>query len=352
MATKPRTEARGRSALALALVQPQSELPISGKVPRQQSWEWAQLRKLVGTQVDKFLMLVPEVLSDDDHMVIHKIRVASRRVEQFLDLLYPKPRPKYVRNLRRNVKRCRHLLGEIRNCDVLLGVVEITISTSETADAAAWKVVGEYLKGRRLRRARVAFEKISRIKFAPSYVRLKQDLNSNGTCFEMAPKYEIAELGENWGLKLVRRRLVLALENRWRAFEAAVEDSRRHQYEPVIHGVRIATKRLRYLVEVMDKLGVNGSTDVLTWLRTLQRAIGEWHDLEVLEHIINTLLSHGKFRPHRPGLAVRVERLILENREIKSASEARFSGMTWQSREYRETEKWISGLLSSHGIVD
>jgi CHAD domain-containing protein len=350
MATKPRTEARGRSALAL--MQPQSELPINGKDPRQQSCEWAQLRKHAGTQVDKFLMLVPEVLSDDDHMAIHKIRVASRRVEQFLDLLYPKPRPKYVRKLRHDIKRCRRVLGEIRNCDVLLGLVETTISTSETADAAAWKVVGEYLKGRRLRRARVTFEKISRIKFAPSYVRLKQDLNSNGTCFEMAPKCEIAELGENWGSKLVRRRLVLALENRWRAFEAAVEDSRRHRYEPVIHGVRIATKRLRYLVEVMDKLGVSGSADALAWLRGLQRAIGEWHDLEVLEHIINTLLSHGKFRPHRPELAVRVERLILENREIKSASEARFSAMTWQSSEYRETEKWISGLLSSHGIVD
>jgi CHAD domain-containing protein len=340
---KPRTGGNG----SLAPIAGEPKRPLQRKAPRQESWEWVKLRSLARRQIDKFLLLVPEVLRDEDRMAIHKIRVATRRVEQILVLLYPKPRPKYVRNLLRNAKHCRRILGEIRNCDVLMGIAEAAILRGDAANLSAWEAVREYLQGRRARKSPALFQKLSRIQFALPYVKLKGALDTDGVCFDMVPENEIAELGDNWGFKLVHRRIVLSLENRWRTFEIAVEDSRAHPDEPVIHGVRIATKKLRYLAEVMDKLGVVGSSEAYNWFRTLQRAIGEWHDLEVLEHVINTMMSHKNFRQRHSALTARIEKLILENREIKRKSEARFSEMTSKSAEYRETKKWISGLLQS-----
>jgi len=46
----------------------------------------------------------------------------------------------------------------------------------------------------------------------------------------------------------------------------------------VIHGVRIAAKQLRYLLEVAHEFDVAGSQATLAWLRKLRQYLGNWHD--------------------------------------------------------------------------
>jgi len=60
------------------------------------------------------------VLRGDDPDAIHDMRVASRRLQQILDLLYPKPRPQKIRKLWRTIRRDRTIFSSVRNCDVLL----------------------------------------------------------------------------------------------------------------------------------------------------------------------------------------------------------------------------------------
>jgi CHAD domain-containing protein len=314
---------------------------------------WGTTIKLARQEIDHFLSLVPKILRDDDPLAVHKMRVTSRRVEQFLILLYAKPIPQHIRRFRRNVKRCRRLLGELRNCDVLSSVAEAELSQNLNPHKEAWEAVNKYLQVRRERKAPAILRQIGRIKLVAAYVRLKRDMEAGGSCFEMVSETEIAELGNSWENQLVHRRVTLSLENRWRGFEGAIESARREPgEEELVHGIRIATKRLRYLGEVMVSLNFPGSPEIVEWLRTVQRTIGEWHDLEVLEHIIIRMLAHEEIQHDPSGLAEKLEKLILKNRKIKQTSEAAFSRMTLNSGEYRAAQKWVYGLVPGDTAED
>src|SRR5881296_1043925 len=84
---------------------------------------------------------------------------------------------------------------------------------------------------------------------------------------------------------------------------------------PVVHGVRIAAKRLRYLIEVFEEFKVAGSAEALAWLRCLQQHLGDWHDFEVLEELMIEMVARPAFLRDHLELALGVEKLILKNRD-------------------------------------
>src|SRR6516225_5055134 len=53
--------------------------------------QWVKLQGLALQQLDRFMSLEPKVLRGEDPEAIHDMRVASRRLQQFLDLIYPPP---------------------------------------------------------------------------------------------------------------------------------------------------------------------------------------------------------------------------------------------------------------------
>ncbi len=107
---------------------------------------WDKVRGLALRQLDRFMTLAPKVLRGDDPEAIHDSRVASRRLQQVLDLLYPAPCPREIRRLRRKIRRCRRALGEVRNCDVLLERVEKALARKRTARRETWAAVEQYLR--------------------------------------------------------------------------------------------------------------------------------------------------------------------------------------------------------------
>src|SRR5581483_9306293 len=64
------------------------------------------VRDLALKQLNRLVSLEAKVLKGDDADAIHDIRVATRRLQQVLDLLYPVPRPEAVRRVRRQIRRC------------------------------------------------------------------------------------------------------------------------------------------------------------------------------------------------------------------------------------------------------
>ena len=63
-----------------------------------------KVRELALRQLNRFISYEAKVLKGDDADAIHDMRVASRRLQQVLDLLYPKPRPPELRRLRRQIR--------------------------------------------------------------------------------------------------------------------------------------------------------------------------------------------------------------------------------------------------------
>ncbi|MGE5321746.1 MAG: CHAD domain-containing protein [Actinomycetota bacterium] len=303
--------------------------------------EWIKLRNLTARSLRKFISLLPQISAADNSVSIHKVRALSRRAELMLDLYYAKPSPRLAHKLRRRIKSCRRLLGKLSDHDALLAITTQSMAAASPLQKPAWKSMKEYLADHRAKIAPEILREVSDLDIPSFAARLNQEF-SNG---EEYWRGVLSDHASHQGREMVASRLRHALSHLWRQFDSAVDESRQDPCERSIHEVRIAVKRLRNLVAVMAKLKVSGSSTHLFWLRSVQRSIGEWHDLEVLEHMMTGLLLRRKFLRDHLELAVQVEQLLLQNREIKKSSEEGFVRMTRQSGEYEQMKLWVKQVM-------
>jgi CHAD domain-containing protein len=188
--------------------------------------------------------------------------------------------------------------------------------------------------------------KISKTNMAVFYVHLKGHLTVNGAKPDPAhsPKHD-AETKQP-GPELFYQRIRLALENVAKGFEDQIALSLREPSASVIHGARIATKRLRYLIEVIREFSVPGGDELLVWLRDLQHQLGKWHDLEVLEETMIEMVARPEFLRDRLEIAMGVQKLIMKNRVDKKALQEEYFTMTEDSAGFRQMKDWVAYLLS------
>src|SRR5262249_45947533 len=62
-----------------------------------------------------------------------------------------------------------------------------------------------------------------------------------------------------------------------------------------IHQLRIAAKRLRYLMEAVSRLGYGDASRAVGWLRSLQDNLGDWHDIDAFEDEVIDIVCSRKF---------------------------------------------------------
>ena len=186
--------------------------------------------------------------------------------------------------------------------------------------------------------------KIGKINLSVFYVNLKELLHRDKTQ-DHAAEHHVHDAAPS--RVDFARDLSSALESTWGRFANQIALSHNDPRPQVIHGARIATKRLRYLLEVFHEFGVPGSADALVCLRQLQKDLGDWHDLEVLEQTMIEMLARKEFlRDHLP-LAMQVEKLILRNRESKADWWRSISDCPGESAEMQRLKEWVSYLLAS-----
>lgn len=337
------------------LHQPPASLPATSngrerspanRVENAEPWEWAKLRKIALRHMDKFIELFPLVLRNEDLTAVNRMRITCRRLEQILELVYAKPRPRHIKKLRKRLKLCRHTLGRLRDCDALLVVAEQSIA-AKRPDSDAWEILRQYLHSLRRRTAENTLKRLGRVNLAVPYLRVKRDFDLNSNAGHNGHSRVMASRNAT---EIVYKRILRSLDSRWCEFALAVEKSHTDPCEHVIHRMRIAAKRLRYLTEVMAKLHIEGSKEVLTWLKSLQGTVGVWHDLEIMERLLRNIVAHRKVF-HIERLSERhIENLIRHNRVTKKESAACFFAMTRRSREYLEVKKWASGVLAGNVI--
>jgi CHAD domain-containing protein len=313
--------------------------------------EWIKLQALALQQLDRFMSLEPKVLRGTDPEAIHDMRVASRRLQQFLDLIYPPPAPRDVRRLRRRIQRCRRALGEVRNCDVLLQSVEKSLSSKRNSRRDVWETAREYLQGRRSESFDTAIRKLGKTNVAALYVALKQHLVVNGAGPEHSDSSQ--PLLESQALDAAQfyERVGGCMGNAWKEFVEKVAESHRHPHVSALHAVRIAAKRLRYLVEVIEEFDVPGSRESSTWLRGLQQHLGDWHDLEVMERALTEMVAQPRFLRDHLDTASDTLQLIRRNRRVKKRFEEKYLEVTRHSAQYEYTKGWATHLISSPAAV-
>jgi CHAD domain-containing protein len=322
-------------------------LPENKVHPAASGGEWTKVRKLAVRQLERFMSLEPKVLRGDDSGAIHDMRVASRRLQQVLDLLHPPPASGEIRKLRRVIRRCRRSLSEVRNCDVLLKSVTARLARKRAARREEWAALEDYLRQRRAKHFDKALRKISKMNVAAFYVQLKSHLTVNGNKRPRAPHHLLDAAAQGLTPEQFYERLGGNLKQVTRAFENQIEQSLADPRASVVHGARIATKRIRYLIEVIRELGVPGSDEWLVWLRHLQRHLGEWHDLEVLEQVMIEMVARPEFLRDQLPIAMGVEKLIVRNRAAKKIMKEKYLLIARDSAELRRLKEWVAYRLES-----
>ncbi len=312
-------------------------------VPR----EWARVCRLAIKQLDRCVSLEPKVLQGDDPDAIHDLRVATRRLQQVLDLLFPPPHSGELRKVRRRLRRSRRSLSEVRNDDVLLERVDAALARKHTARREAWEAIRVYLKESRSVRLDKALRKLTKANLSAIYVRLKECLPVKGNSLLAAETSDHLCAGQNLTAEQFYARISEGLKAVWEAFELEVAQSRHKPDPAVLHRTRIAAKRVRYLIEVVHAFDVPGSKEALIWLRSLQKQLGRWHDLVVFEETVIGMIADPAFLRDHVELALEIERLILRNRALKAKLERKYLEMTTDRTGFFQTKGWARRVVES-----
>ena len=307
--------------------------------------EWSKVRKLALRHLNRFVSLEAKVLKGDDPDAIHDMRVASRRLQQVLDLIFPNPLPREARRLRRKIRRCRRALGDVRNCDVLLEHVEARLARRRNSNREVWAAVKQHLEERRSESFARAIRKLSKVNLAVFYMRTKAVLERLRPAPDNQPPAHALVQPNGLTLEPFPPRLAQALLGIWSEFEAQVAASHREASASSIHAARIGAKRLRYLLEVVNQFGIPGSSRALAWLRRIQQYLGDWHDMEVLEEMIIDMIAKPEFLRDQLPLALVTGKLILRNRAAKQRFRDKYFRITLSPGNHEEIKNWAKELL-------
>ena len=261
-----------------------------------------RLTEIITAQLEALRFYHRAVLDSDDVEAVHKMRVTTRRLQASLDLLESQLN---VRGLKTRLRTWRRALSRVRNYDVFLEL----IAKEEPARGRARKEQLQLIKGilqeRRVRRAAKVRQFLERADIDKIAIKLgllvaaPTEQTAAATPDESSPterpiaRYETGSMNVDEGV--VAAYAAERLEQRLTEFQALVGQSHPTNDPAELHQLRIAAKRVRYLLENVSQMGFGDASKALLWLRTLQDRIGDWHDLEALEEEIITITAAREF---------------------------------------------------------
>ena len=197
---------------------------------------------------------------------IHKARVASRRLREMLPLMHTGRRKE--RRVQKLMRRVTRGLGRLREADVLAELLNKVTDTTPDGRVG----VGQLREQLQASHDRV-FKK-------PKRRRL-------GRLLQRAV-HQLEQLADGWadrGSSLERqwrRALDLRITMRVHGLLQAMDDAGIEAVPERVHRVRIAVKKLRYVVELAEELARMPPSDELRRLTRTQSLLGRLRDRQVL----------------------------------------------------------------------
>lgn len=258
-----------------------------------------------------------------DHEVVHRIRVACRRLRAVLGLLDEKAYPR----LRARTKDLRDFtkgLGGLRNLDVHIAALEkLHAEAPGPILQAALEHVLEGLARRRQKRLEALGTKV------PSFAKLL-NVPSLPNPFEGPP----VALGA-WS------HLQPCLH------EALSGISARRDQEDIkaLHESRIQVKRLRDTLEALAPAFPTEPTGFLMDLRAMQMALGDHHDQAALETLLRKHLDH-LAEAGRPVLSSSLAEILKSVGEARQRAFERFCSLDgpWDETEFSARIQALLGV--------
>lgn len=233
-----------------------------------------------------------------DEKGVHRARVATRRLREAMPLLAVAGASE-ARGLRRDLRRLTRALGPVRELDVARGVLKALAPRFAWPPTTAARVDQQFER-RRSRSLEALLEEADRLDAAalPAQIHamlagVDADAQRAAAAVFLAPR-------------LRRRARALARAQRGAGTMYAVQP---------LHDVRLAAKKLRYLLELgMAATGAPVAADIRT-LKRLQGLLGRLHDLQIVQHGLQDVEAGG-------ADALTSRRLAQMHRDVETACRA------------------------------
>jgi CHAD domain-containing protein len=233
-------------------------------------------------QVDAFARELGRI-HEWDIEALHRARVASRRLREWLPLLGMDSGT--ARKLGRRLRKVTRQLGTVRELDVLSLAIQ-DLATDRRCSPPALNRVGAEVADTRITArerltAKLPLAKMERL--ARSLARAARHLEPD----DARSHRRNPRASQAWMWALDARTTHRAARVR-----SAIETAGPVYVAGRLHGVRIAVKKLRYTAELLPPGGQQRADDFAV-LKTAQDVLGRLHDLEVLaervRHIVVAL---------------------------------------------------------------
>ncbi len=204
---------------------------------------------------------------------LHQARVATRRLREILPLCACEVPPALANRVLRRVRRVGRALGDVREIDVSIDLVE-AIMQAGTVDDAAGRRLQQHLQDEREERRERMLDRLSSVNSR----KLERDLA------DVARVLGMRQQTDGWAQTLAVR-----IQGRSEGVQRAVGEAGALYISDRVHRVRIATKKLRYALELAGDTGEARTREAVRELKEVQEVLGRLHDLEVLAGTIQDL---------------------------------------------------------------
>jgi len=275
-----------------------SAKPTLPSVARSRRFQQALGRRLSVLERD-----LPAALEHDAD-ALHRTRVASRRLREVLPVIERSAAiaAPPLRKSRGRVRRLTRALGGVRELDVALELLDEIATRHPHLERAAAAVRAEIQRERAGRYA--------------DMIRSLEDIKPGRLTRELASLVEVPDATAPSAEQ--QRRLHGRLVRRAAALDQAIEQAGALYAFDRLHLVRIAAKKLRYVLELVAELTRIRTTRLVSKLKATQDLLGRLHDLEVLAAYVRRVRETPA--PLGPGHAGRRRGLIgvieTETREL------------------------------------
>jgi CHAD domain-containing protein len=262
------------------------------------------LAEILTSQLETLQTHHRAVLETDDPEAIHKMRVTTRRLQASLDLLEGEL---HAHKLKKRLRKWRRMLSLVRNYDVFLILIDKEAGARRRTRREQFESVKAILHKRRERRAAKVRKYMQSVNIGDIAAKLGLAITQPSSATNDQPNAEPYDVkkkspvepdaGKRFAVNesKIAGHVAERLERRVAEFQTLAAQSHPSTTAKDLHELRIAAKRVRYLLEIISDLGYGNAAQALVWLRTLQDRIGDWHDVEALEEEIIAMVSRRRF---------------------------------------------------------
>ena len=229
---------------------------------------------------------------------VHQARVASRRLREALPVLTEGLAHTKGGKARRKIARLTVALGEVRELDVTLQVIDELRDRPNVPATALTEVRAKVIEDRE-RRRRVMLKRLEGVDIS----KLDRRLASVKQALMHAVPSQHA-----W-----RSALAVRVARRARRLALAIDEAGQVYAEQSLHEVRIAVKKLRYALEIADESGAAPCAEAVRTLKRVQDTLGRLHDLQMLQHYAAAVGAAPRRRRTIPDVALAALSRLVED---------------------------------------